>query len=64
MAIIIAKGKIYVVPSCDIRNYRRTVFVRLNEQRNVGSSQRLCLELIELFWVLTGSNLKAQACGL
>jgi hypothetical protein len=64
MAIFIAKGKIYVVPSCDIRNCRHTVFVRLNEQRNVGPSRRLCLELIELFWVLPGSNIKAQACGL
>jgi hypothetical protein len=32
MAIFIAKGKIYVVPSFDIRNYRHAVFVRLNEQ--------------------------------
>jgi len=32
MAIFIAKGKIYVVPSCAIRNYTHAVQGRLNEQ--------------------------------
>ena len=64
MAIFIAKGKIYVVPRCDIRNYTHAVLVMPERTKNAGVRPALISLLIELFWMVPGSNLKAQACGL
>jgi hypothetical protein len=65
MAIFIAKGKNYVVPSCDIRNCTDTVLARPTNEKMPNSCRGVCLGVIESFWLLRAaiSRLNLEGCS-